>query len=106
MNDLRRLAQAVQHEIPDARLDLDEPERSQQAGWLDIRHEGLSVAVEWRPGIGFGVSLIEQDPGDPSKGLFEGPDHVFEDWHEAKDQILFLLNASSQPAQRRHSVRR
>lgn len=106
MNDLRRLAQAVLYEIPDARLDFDEPERSQQAGWLDVRHGDLWVAVEWRPGIGFGVSLNEQDPGNPSKGLFEGPDHVFEDWHQAKDQVLFLLHASGQPAQRRHSARR
>ena len=72
MNDLRRLAQAVLCEIPDARLDLDEPERSQQAGWLDVRHGDLWVAVEWRPPIGFGVSLVEQDPGDFAGGAAEG----------------------------------
>jgi hypothetical protein len=29
--------------------------------------------------------------------LSEGPDRVFEEWHQAKDQVLFLLHASVSP---------
>lgn len=90
MNDFRKLAQAVRSAIPGVEIKLEEPERSGQAGWLDIEYDDIEIAVEWRPGIGFGVSRLEAGD-DPTAGLFEGPDNVFRDWSEAKDHILFLL---------------
>jgi hypothetical protein len=90
MNDLRKLAQAVRSEVPGAEIKLDEPERTGQAGWLDIEYEDVAIAVEWRPAVGFGVSRLEVG-GDPTAGLFEGPDDVFSDLGEAKSHILLLL---------------
>ena len=90
MSDLHKLAQAVGCEVPGAEFRFDEPERSGQSGWLDIEFEGMAIAVEWRPAVGFGVSRLEVG-GDPTAGLFEGPDDVFKDWREAKEHILFLL---------------
>lgn len=92
MNDLRKLAQAVRSEVPGAEFKLEEPERSGQSGWLDIEFEDVAIAVEWRPSVWFGVSRLEVG-GDPTAGLFEGPDDVFEDWREAKEHILFLLQS-------------
>jgi hypothetical protein len=101
MTDLQRLAQAVLRELPDADLRM---ERNQTSEWLDIEHEGLWVVVEWRPGTGFGVSLNEIVPGDPTKGLFQGPDDVFSGWSEAKDHVLFLLHSSSRSAKKKRSA--
>ena len=90
MSDLHKLAQAVGSEVPGAEFKLEEPERSGQSGWLDIELADIAIAVEWRPAAGFGVSRLEVG-GDPTAGLFEGPDDVFKDWREAKEHILFLL---------------
>ncbi|MFL6259357.1 MAG: hypothetical protein ACJ76Y_06555 [Thermoanaerobaculia bacterium] len=107
MNDLQRLAQAVLHELPDAELDMElNPELNPRFGWLDIEHDGLWVVVEWRSGTGFGVSLNEPDPDDPTKGLFEGPDEVFQDWSTAKDHVLLLLSSSSQSTPQKRSAQR
>lgn len=101
MNDLQRLAQAVLREFPDADLKI---ERNQKSEWLDVEHEGFWVVVEWRPGTGFGVSMNEIAPEDPTKGLFQGPDDVFPDWSRAKDQVLFLLHSSSRSAGKKRSA--
>ena len=101
MNDLQRLAQAVLREFPDAELKI---ERNQKSEWLDVEHEGLWVVVEWRPGTGFGVSMNEIAPDDPTKGLFEGPDDVFPDWSRAKDHVLYLLHSSSRSAEKKRSA--
>ncbi len=104
MSDLRKLAQAVRSEAPGVEVRLEEPERSRQSGWLDIEYEGTTIAVEWKLGVGFGVSRIEAGD-DPAAGLFEGPDDVYKDWNQAKEQILLLLQPSGF-ARRKHAVRR
>jgi hypothetical protein len=104
MNDLRKLAQAVRCEIPGADLEIEEPTRSRQSCWLDIAYQTMWIAVEWKPGIGFGVSRLEVED-DPATGLFEGPDEVFEDWREVKEHILLWLQSPGL-TERRQAVRR
>jgi len=90
MNDLAKLARAVCRDYPSAEIRLDIPKGSQFPAWLDVEYQGRSVAVEWRPGTGFGVSLLEVS-ADPATGLFQGPDEVFKDWAKAKDHIFDLF---------------
>lgn len=92
MNDFHTLYQGLIQDLPEAAdVTVDAPTRGDQAGWLDVRYEGKWVVVEWRPGMGFGVSLIEEADEDPAAGLFEGPDQIFRSWREAQDHLLSLL---------------
>lgn len=92
MTDLERLVDALRASSPDLDLTLDWSGEPEAPGWLDVEEHGRSVAVEWRPRLGFGVSLVETS-SDPSAGLFEGPGEVFTDLHEAKERILCLLDS-------------
>jgi hypothetical protein len=97
MNELHTLHQSLTQELPAAAvLKLDPPAGSHQTGWLDIKCFGKWIAVEWKPGTGFGVSSLNR-AGDPAQGLFDGPDEVFEHWSDAQSHILSLLTVESKP---------
>lgn len=95
MNDLERLAEALRHELPAARFEVvgstAMSNGSRSRAWLDIQHEGRSIAVEWRPGVGFGVSVLPNQEEEPLGGLFEGPDDVFERWHDARTYVISII---------------
>jgi hypothetical protein len=90
MIELQKLAQRLRAGASGLELSLDCPADSGLFGWLDVRSKGRLVAVEWRAGRGFGVSLIRPS-ADPLQGLFEGPDEIFSDLDAAKERILSLL---------------
>jgi hypothetical protein len=92
MNDLELLAKALRDEFPSARFEVA---GTASSTWLDIEHASRSVAVEWRPGIGFGVSVIPDQEQEPLSGLFEGPDEVFERWPDARDYVISLIKDAS-----------
>jgi hypothetical protein len=92
MTDLERLVDALRASSPDLHLTLDWSGEPGVPGWLDITEHGRFVAVEWRPRRGFGVSLVETS-NDSGRGLFEGPEEVFTDFHAAKERILRLLGS-------------
>jgi hypothetical protein len=105
MDDLKKLAGLLLRELPAAELKLDLPREDTGFGWLDIDDRGMSVAVEWRRGRGFGVSLLETAPEDPSLGLFEGPHEVFDDMAGAREYILRLLQTANPRADLRRAAR-
>jgi hypothetical protein len=92
MTDLERLVDALRASSPEIDLNLDWSGEPGAPGWLDVAEHGRSVAVEWRPRLGFGVSLVDTS-SDPTAGLFEGPEAVFTDLHAAKERILRLLGS-------------
>lgn len=106
MNELNALYHFLGEKLPGTvSLKLDAPDRSGQAGWLDIEHEGKWVVVEWKPGRGFGVSLLEGMEENPLQGLFEGPDRFFERRGEAQQYILSLLYADEVESPPRRAAR-
>lgn len=95
MTELDRLIQAVRSEFPAAKLKIDESGSNDRVSWLDIAHQGKGIVVEWRRGVGFGISVLPEAPSKPFEGLFQGPDEVFSDWVSAKDHVSFLLGGIS-----------
>jgi hypothetical protein len=100
MTDLKRLVDALRASSPDLDLTLAWSGEPEAPAWLDIAEHGRFVAVEWRPRLGFGVSLVDTS-SDPVAGLFEGPEETFSDFHAAKDRILLLLGSEGRRPRRR-----
>jgi len=92
MNEIKRLASKIQATLPRATVRPDCPtdDRSQSC-WLDIELAGQTVAVEWRPGKGFGISRVAASEDNPLAGLFSRPGQVVKTWGEAYDAVLKLL---------------
>jgi len=90
MTDIQELANLLHASSPELELTLDCPDEAGAPCWLDVSSHDRFVAVEWKPALGFGVSLVDKE-SDPRAGLFEGPDEVLRDIHSAKDRILALL---------------
>jgi hypothetical protein len=101
MTELHQLIQAIQSEFPAARLKIDEGGSNARVSWLDIEHDGKGIVVEWRRGVGFGISVLPEAPAKPFEGLFQGPDEVFSDWVSAKDHLSLLLGETSSKRTRR-----
>jgi hypothetical protein len=102
MTDLQELADLLHASSPELALTLDGPDEPGAPGWLDVSSHGRFVAVEWKPALGFGVSLVSTE-SDSRAGLFEGPDEVFSDIQATKDRILALLAVDERLPRRRHA---
>ena len=89
MSEMQQLVELLRASSPELVLKTDCSDGTDGSCWLDIERNGRFVAVEWRPGRGFGVSLV--DTTNPHDGLFEGPDEILPDPFSARDWILFLL---------------
>jgi hypothetical protein len=81
-NPIERLEESVAILLPGAKASLDRPKNLESGHWwLDISESGRHAVVEWRPGKGFGVSLLGKNDG-----YGEGPDEAFTESQE--DDVL------------------
>lgn len=85
MNAIEQLQDLLVKRFPAATITLDRPDTPSASWWLDVVLNTYSVAVEWKPGVGFGVST---PTGDEYGG---GPDEVYADPEAAYSRILELL---------------
>ena len=89
MNEIELLAQEIERVFPDAKSTFDTPADPKGDWWLDVKQDGKHVAIQWRQGSGFGVSLITE------KTLpFEGHDDVCPDQTSALAKVRELLRPS------------
>ena len=91
MNEIEQLRDLLAEQFPEALLSIDPPEMPSAAWWLDIGLNGSSLMVEWRPGLGFGISTPKGDD------FGSGPDELYPGRHEAFARAKELL-ASWAPA--------
>jgi DNA-binding XRE family transcriptional regulator len=87
MNPLETLADKLTKRFPDAITTIDPPGVANGSWWLDVDLKGHAVAIEWRPGKGFGVSTNASD------GYGEGPDEVYPTDEAAFQRVSELLTA-------------
>lgn len=92
MNSIERLKSLLAERFPTASLSLDPADGPNGAWWLDAELGGHHVAVEWRPGRGFGVST----PSVDDFGV--GPDEIYESTTGAFDRVRELLLSQIQTA--------
>jgi hypothetical protein len=83
MNEIQELEQQVRGLFPGAETKMDEPDEPPHPWWLDIKHSGKHFTVEWRPGTGFGVSLVTAETA-----YGDGPEHVVHSIDEALECLL------------------
>ena len=60
--------------------------------WLDIERGAVAVAVEWRNGMGFGVSSL------PTDGYGDGPDEIYADLRQLVRRVVHLFAHSERTA--------
>jgi len=90
MTDIQELADLLHASSPELDRTLDCPGEAGAPCWLDVSSQDRFVVVEWKPALGFGVSLVGTE-SDPRVGLFEGPDEVLRDVQSTRDRVLALL---------------
>jgi len=105
MNDIHELARDLQDTLPGSVIHLDcDPPKDSTRGWLDVESAGRVVAVEWRAGQGFGISVLPSSPDCLCDGLLEGPDETVTSVEQAKDYVVELLKGSSVRGRSVHSA--
>lgn len=87
---INHLVDLVKARLPEATIKVDAPSRASGDWFVDVDAEGLSLVVELRPKLGFGLS----SPSDDAFG--EGPDEFLEDAEAVAERIVELVR-SRQP---------
>jgi DNA-binding transcriptional regulator YiaG len=85
MNSIERLRNMVKERFPTATFALDSPDSPTGVWWLDLYLDASHIAVEWRPGQGFGIST----PSIDDFGV--GADEIHESTTGAFERIRELL---------------
>ncbi|HZG44352.1 MAG TPA: XRE family transcriptional regulator, partial [Longimicrobium sp.] len=85
MNSIERLRDLVAERFPTATFVLDAPDTPDGFWWLDIYLSDYHVAVEWRPGQGFGLSTPSDDDYGP------GADEIHESATRAFERVRELV---------------
>jgi DNA-binding XRE family transcriptional regulator len=62
MKDIQQIAQLLKTEFPRLRSELELPKDPGGIYWLDLELDGHTVTVEWKKGVGFGISASSMDP--------------------------------------------
>lgn len=86
MNSIETLKRDIERALSGVETKLRKPRKDSGNWWLDARHNGHVVTVEWSPRRGFGVST-----DDLEDGYGEGPDEVISDRNAAAARVVELL---------------
>ena len=90
MSGLERIATEVHAVLPNVWSELDAAASPKGSSFLTLETEdGFQVVVEWRPGMGFGISAGSED------GFGEGPDEVEPEESRATARVLTLVQSRS-----------
>jgi hypothetical protein len=90
MTPLSKLADHLQRAMPGVELNLSEPAAPDGVGFLDARHGGNVVAVQWQRDWHFGVSTPD------GHGYGEKPHEIYRSAGEAAQRIAELLRSGKQ----------
>lgn len=85
MNDLSLFVQQLQEKFPGLKYDIDLAETEPGSSFLDIFSEGVYLAIEYRPGYGFGIHK------DEHSGYGEGPGEVYRNQEMALKRVESIL---------------
>jgi len=87
MNPIEVLRDRIKRSIPRVVAKMDEPaDRAGGRWYLDLKHKGHKVVVEWARKKGFGVSASLLDDG-----YGEGPEEVYKDLSATAKRVIELL---------------
>ena len=84
LTPIEELSQRITHRLPSAQLTVDAPEDTSAHWYVDVQFEGRAAVIEWRPRLGFGLSL------NPA-GYGEGPEIIFPTAIAASDYLAVQL---------------
>jgi DNA-binding Xre family transcriptional regulator len=79
------IAKGLKFQYPDIAIELDAPSKKDGSWFIDIRHDDKFVSVEFRPGVGFGITANKE------LAYGEKSDIVTEDPHDALRKITYFL---------------
>lgn len=87
---LDAMAAVLRYVFPDATVSFTRPRDPNGETWLDVSRGQRGVVVQWRPGVGFGVSPVKA-----GTVYGEGADEVFTDYRLALNRVIALLEIST-----------
>ncbi len=82
---LGKLRRLVEKTLPGAVFGVDAPSRRDGDWFIDVTHAGQSFTIEYRPGLGFGLSST------PFGSYGEGPDEFLPEEASLVDRLAHLV---------------
>lgn len=92
MEHIEEIVREIEKRIPGVRTRTERTESPRGPVWIDVTNGVHGVAVEWRQGMGFGLTSL------PSDTLGEAADEIYESTVELVDRIQEVLSTGARTA--------
>jgi DNA-binding XRE family transcriptional regulator len=86
MEHIEDVVQEIEKRIPGARTRVERAASPRGPVWVDVTNGTFGAAIEWRQGMGFGLTSL------PSDSLGEASDETYDSVTELIDRVESLLN--------------
>ena len=86
MEHIEEIVREIEKRIPGVRTRIERTDSPRGPVWIDITNGKYGVAIEWRQGMGFGLTSL------PSDSLGEASDETYDSAVELIDRVEELLS--------------
>ncbi|MBX3233511.1 MAG: XRE family transcriptional regulator [Labilithrix sp.] len=98
MDHVDRIVQAIRVKMPRAHVAVERSDNPRGPAWIDVRLDDQAVVVEWRQGMGLGVTSL------PTEGLGHAADEVYGSMDDAIERVHTLFETKSKTVVARRAV--
>jgi len=75
MNELEKIKDVVVEKLPNLKWKLDIPDDESGSTWLDLNLGNDAITIEWRPNMGFGVFIDDEESyGNKPTEIYRSPE--------------------------------
>ncbi|HWO26455.1 MAG TPA: XRE family transcriptional regulator [Kofleriaceae bacterium] len=86
MDHIEEIVREIEKRMPGVRTRIERGENSRGPVWIDVTNGKYGVAIEWRQGMGFGLTSL------PSDNLGEASDETYDSASELSERVEELLS--------------
>lgn len=89
MEHVEQIVREIEERIPGVRTRVERTQSARGPVWVDVTNGKFGAAVEWRQGMGFGLTSL------PSDGFDEAADETYDSVAELVDRVEELMSGKA-----------
>ena len=100
MEHIEEIVRSIHSRIPDVKTRVETGENPRGPVWIDVTNGRYGASIEWRQGMGFGLSSL------PTEGQGESADETYASSEDLIDRVEELLSTGARTSSRQEALLR